>query len=107
MVGGQMQGLSQKMPVQNSNSKIPADTDLATILLIPTTFNSLLCQKSNLHFSYVLKDGLVGKYLVITLKKSKLKIPYRNSCLSKKEVFRKLPVLKTGRTDPGQMLICQ
>ena len=30
-------------------------------------------KKANLHFSYVLKDGLLGKYLVITPKKSKLK----------------------------------
>ena len=37
-----------KMPVQKSNSKISASPDLATYLLqilIPTTFNSLLCQK--------------------------------------------------------------
>ena len=37
-----------KMPVQKSNSKISARPDLATYLLqilIPTTFNSLLCQQ--------------------------------------------------------------
>ena len=37
-----------KMPVQNSNFKISARPDLATDLLqiiIPTTFNSLVCQK--------------------------------------------------------------
>ena len=37
-----------KVPVQNSNSKISVCPDLATNLLqirIPTTFNSLLCQK--------------------------------------------------------------
>ena len=36
------------MPAQNSNSKISACLDLATLLLqilIPTTFYSLLCQK--------------------------------------------------------------
>ena len=36
-------------PVQNSNTQIPASPDLATNLLqilIPTTFDSLLCQKS-------------------------------------------------------------
>ena len=55
----------------------------------------------NLHFSYVLEDGLLRKYLVITPQKSKLKNHHRNFCLSKKEVFRKLPVQKTGRTGPG------
>ena len=42
-----------KMPVQNSNSKISACPDLARELLqilIPTTFNSLLCQKGQ--FTY-------------------------------------------------------
>ena len=65
------------MCVQKSNLKISAHPDLATNLLqilIPTTFNSLLCQKANLHFSSVLKNGLLGKYLIITPKKSKLKI---------------------------------
>ena len=60
-----------KMPVQNSNSKMFARPDLATNLLsilIPTRYNSLLCQKGNLHFSYVLKDDLLGKYLVVTPK---------------------------------------
>ena len=28
-------------------------------------------KKANLHFSYEMKDGLLGKYLVITPKKSK------------------------------------
>ena len=39
-----------KMPVQNSNFKIFASPDLASYLLqilIPATFNSLLCQKGN------------------------------------------------------------
>ena len=58
-------------------------------------------KKGNLHFSYVLEDGLLGKYLVITPHKSKLKNHNRNFCLSKQVVFRKLPVQKTGRTDPG------
>ena len=38
-----------KMPVRNDNSKKPACPDLATNqlqILIPTAFNSLLCQKS-------------------------------------------------------------
>ena len=66
-----------KMPAQNSNSKISAhpylDTNLLQIL-IPTTFSSLLCHKEQ--FTLVLEDGLLGKYLVITPKKSKLKILY-------------------------------
>ena len=43
--------------------------------------------------------------MVVTLKKSKLKIllVYRNLCLSKKEVFRKLPVQKTGLMGPGKV----
>ena len=92
------------MPVQNSNFKISARPNLATNLLqilIPATINSLVSKKGNLQFSYVIKDGLLGKYLVITPRMSKLKNHHRKFCLSKQEVFRKLPVLKTGRTDPG------
>ena len=93
------------MPVQNSKFKIFARPDLDTYLLqilIPATFNSLDCvKKGNVHFSYVLEYSLLGKYLVITPKKTKLKNHYRNFCLSKQEVFRKPPVQKTGRTGPG------
>ena len=56
-----------KMPVQNSIFKISARPDLATYLLqilIPATFNSLVCQKGQ--FTLQLEDGLVGNYLVIT-----------------------------------------
>ena len=94
-----------KMPVQKSILKIFARPDLATYLLqilVPATFDSLKCvKKGNLHFSYVLEDGLLGKYLVITPQKSKLKNHHRKFCLSKQEVFSKLPVQKTGRTGPG------
>ena len=65
-----------KVPVQNSNFKIFARPDLATYLLkilIPAIINSLVCQKGNLLFSYVLKGGLLGKYLVTTPLESKLK----------------------------------
>ena len=92
------------MPVQNSKFKISARPDLATDLLqilIPATINSLVYQKGNLHFSYVLEDGLLGKCLVITPRKSKLKNHHRKYCLSEQEVFRKLAVQKTGRTGPG------
>ena len=80
------------MPVQNSNFKISDRPDLATNLLqilIPATIYCL--KKGKIHFHYVLEDGLLGKYLVITPQKSKLKNLHRNVCLSKQEVFRKLP----------------
>ena len=65
------------MSAQNSNFKISARPDFATNLLqilVPAIINSLVCQKGNLHFSYVLEDGLLGKYLVITPQKSKSNI---------------------------------
>ena len=99
-----------KMPDQNSNSESSAHPNLATNLFqitLPSTYISLLCQKGNSHFSYVLEDGLLGKYLVITPKKSKLKILHRRFCLSKKEVFRKLPLQKTGWTVPGLAPDCE
>ena len=93
------------MPVQISYFKISARPDLATYLvqiLIPAIYNSLVCQKGQFTLQLiVLEDGLLGKYLVITPLKSKLKNHHRKFCLSKQEVFRKLPVQKTGRTDPG------
>ena len=98
-------GRISKMPVQKSILKIFARPDLATYLLqilIPATFDSLVCPKGQFTLQlYVLEDGLSGKYLVITPQKSKLKNHHRNFCLSKQEVFRKLPVQKTGRTGPG------
>ena len=48
------------MPVQNRNFKISARPGLATDLLqflIPTTFDSLLCQKEQFILIHVLKDG--------------------------------------------------
>ena len=35
----------------------------------PDLAADLLCQKGNFHFSHVLEDGLLGKYLAITRKK--------------------------------------
>ena len=95
------------MPVQNSNSKISAHPDLATQLLqilIPTILNSLLCQKGQFTLQPALEDGLLEKYLVIAPRKSKLEILHRNFCLSKKEVFSKQPVQKTGWKGPGKSL---
>ena len=63
-----------------------------TVSLYQLYFKAYCVNKGNLHLSYVLEDGLLVKYLVITQKKSKLKILHRNICLSKKEVYRKLPV---------------
>ena len=61
------------MLVQNSNSKTPARPDLANNLLqilILTTFNNLFCvKKGNLHFSHVLEDDFLVKYLIINPQK--------------------------------------
>ena len=92
------------MPVQNNSFKISARPDLATYLLqilIPATIDSLVCQKGQFTLQLVLEHGLLEKYLVIAPQKSKLKNLLRIFCLSKQEVFRKLPVQKTGRTGPG------
>ena len=64
------------MLVQNANSKISACPDLATNLLqilVPTTFTTIAycVKKHNLHFSYVIEEGLLRKNLVIS-KKSKV-----------------------------------
>ena len=77
-----------KMPVQNNHSKISAHPDLAyqiVKILILTTLIAYCVEKGNLHFSHALQDGLFRKYLVITPKKSKLKIPFRKFCLSKEK----------------------
>ena len=53
-----------KMPVQNSNFKISARPDLTTYLLqilIPATFNSLVCQKEQLILQLCHKRWLVRK----------------------------------------------
>ena len=101
------QGLSQdsnKKTVQNSNSKISGCPDLATNLLqilILTAFNSLVSKKP-VYTSYVLSDGLLGKYLVITPRRSKLKILYlKYFACPRRKFSEKLPVQKTGRTGPG------
>ena len=75
---------------KKSNSKMSAHPDLAANLLqilIPTTFSSPLCQKGQFTVQlHVLEDGLLGNYLVITLKKSKQKELHRKFCLSRKEI---------------------
>ena len=94
-----------KMPVQNSNFKNFARPDLATYLLqkiVPATFNSLVCKKGQFTLQQCPRRWFV-RNLVITPQKSKLKNHHRNFCLSKQEVFRKLPVQKTGGTGPGQV----
>ena len=76
-----MQGLSQdfKMPVLNSNSKMSAHTDLPTNLLqilIPTTFNSLLCRKRQFTLQLCPKRWFVRMLFGYYPQKSKLKIHY-------------------------------
>ena len=56
-------------------------------------------KKGIIHFNYVLEVGLFGKFLVITLQKTKLKILHRKFFLSKKQVFRKLPTGPKDRQD--------
>ena len=52
-------------------------------------------KKGHLHISHVLEDGLLENYL-FPPKKSKLKIIHYTFCLSKREVFWKLPVHESG-----------
>ena len=59
--------------------------------VMPTKFNSLLCQKGHKHFSYILRDGLLEKYLIITHKKPSKKILHRNVWLSEREFFKRCP----------------
>ena len=93
------------MPVQNSNFKISAHPDLAAKLLqirIPATFNSLVCQKGQFTLQLCPERLFVRMIFVYyPPQKSKLKNLHRDFCLSKQEVFRKVPVQKTGRTGPG------
>ena len=89
-----------KLPVQNSNFKISACPDLPTNLLqilIPTTFNGLLCQKGQLTLQLGPRIWLFGKYLVITLQKSKLKILHRKFCLSQKGGLQETACPKDGK----------
>ena len=53
-----------------------------------------------------LPDIVTRLLLVIIPEVSKLKNLYRNSCLSLKEVFRKLSVQNTGWTGPDKYLDC-
>ena len=81
-----------KMPVQKCNSKISSCPDLTTYLLqILITINTIayFVKRGNFHTSQVLENGLLGI-------KVKMEIFPRKFFLSKKEVFRKLPVQKTG-----------
>ena len=53
-----------KMPVQNNNFKISARPDLVTYLLqilIPATFNSLVCEKGQFTFQLCLRRWFVMK----------------------------------------------
>ena len=88
--------ISKKL-VQNSNSKYSARPDLAILSyfksLYQLHFTAFCVKKGNLHLSHVLEDKLLGKYVVITLKKSILTWPNRcvsGNCLSKRQVGRVL-----------------
>ena len=69
------------MPVQNSDFKISARPDLATYLLqilIPATFNSLVCQKGQFTLQLCTRRWLVRKILgyytpKVKIEKSSLK----------------------------------
>ena len=92
------------MPVQNCNSRISACPDLATDILqilTPNTFNSLWSQKGQFTHQLCLKRGSVTK--IFGYYPPKLKILHRNFSLSKREVFRQVPVQRTGRTGPDQV----
>ena len=91
------------MPVQNSNSKTSAHPDLATNplqILIPKAFDSLLCQKEQFTLQPCPIRWFVKKIFGY-FPPTKVKLFHRNFCLSEKEVFRKLPVQKTGLTGFG------
>ena len=84
------------IPVQNSNFKISARPDLATYLLqilIPATIKSLVCHKGQFTLQLCHRRWFVRKIFVYDTSKVKIE--------TKQEVFRKLPVQKTGRTGPG------
>ena len=92
------------MPVQNSNFKMSARPDLATNLLqilIPATFNNLVCQKGQFTLQLCPRRCFFRKIFVNYPPKVKIEKLHRIFCLSKQEVLRKLPVQKTGRTGPG------
>ena len=60
-----------KMPVQNSNSKVPARPDLAFHLLEflnQLHFIAFCIKKGNLHFSQIIENDLLGKYLFLPQK---------------------------------------
>ena len=86
------------MPVQNSISKISAiQIELSYLKYLYHLHLAAYCvMKGNVHFSHVLGDGLVGNILFFTSEELKLKNLHRNVYMSKKEVFRKLSVQKTG-----------
>ena len=70
-----------KMPVQNSNSKVSARPDLAFHLLeFLNQLNSIAycIKKGNLHFSHIIENDLLGKYLVFTPKSQNWKFFIEN-----------------------------
>ena len=92
--------ISKIMPVQNSNSKISVRPDLATyipqILIIPTIFDSLLCPEGQSTHQPCPRRWFF--YKIFGYYAQKIEIHHSSVYLAKKEVFRKLPVQKTGST---------
>ena len=58
-------------------------------------------KKCNLQFIHVLEDGLLETSLSYYPQKVKIENSVYKLCLSKMEVFGKLPAQNTGRTGPG------
>ena len=72
------------MSVQNSNLTSNLASQLLQII-IELHLIAFCVEKSNLNISNIIEDGLLGNYLVITVKTIILQ---RNVCLSENEVFR-------------------
>ena len=87
-----------KMPVHNSNSKSSARPDVATgilQILLPTTFNSLLCQKGQFTLQPHPRRWFVRKIFCYYLKKVKIE---NSSFLSvQKGAFQETACPKDGQ----------
>ena len=92
------------MSVQNSYFKNFARPDLATYLLqipLTATFNRLVCQKGHFTLQLCPKRWFVREIFGYYTQKVKIEKSSEKFLPVQHEVFRKLPVQKTGRTGPG------
>ena len=102
-----IQGLSQDFknvcPKQQFPNICPSRLSyLSTKLtILPATFNCLVCQKGQFPLQSCPRRCFVRIIFGYYTPKVKIKNHHRNLCQFKQEVFRKLPVQKTGRTGPG------